>query len=93
LYITGPIFLNYKVNLNIQDGDWDQDGNNRLGKTSYRGKEEHEKKLWRSCGNTHTDGEARLSDDPHRVETLRKKKNKVNLHAFMMTIVNHFWLG
>jgi hypothetical protein len=44
---------------------------NRLGKMSHRGKEgikeEHEKKLRRSCGNTETAGEAWFTDDSLKV--------------------------
>jgi hypothetical protein len=36
----------------------------------HRDKEEYGKKLRRSsCGKTEIDGEASLSDDPHKVET------------------------
>jgi hypothetical protein len=50
-----------------QREDQDQDGNDRLGKMLHKRKEEHGKKLrMRSCGKTEIDGEAWLSNNPHK---------------------------
>jgi hypothetical protein len=47
-----------------------QDGNNMSRKMSHRKKEDCVKKLRRkSCGKEELDGEALLSDDPHKVGT------------------------
>jgi hypothetical protein len=40
----------------------------KLGKLLHRRKEQHEKKLRRSCGKMDIDGEAWLSDNPHKLE-------------------------
>jgi hypothetical protein len=44
------------------------DGNNRLRKMLHARKERHGKKLRRSFGKTEENGEALLSDNPHKVE-------------------------
>jgi hypothetical protein len=64
--------LNMKVKKNDEKGNQDQDGNNTLGKMSYRKKGKHAEKLRRrrrSCGNTEMHGETLLSDSQHKVET------------------------
>jgi hypothetical protein len=65
--------LNMKVKGKRPEGDPNEGGNYRLGKMLHRGKEEHGKELRRrrrrSREKTETDGEAWLSDDPHKVET------------------------
>jgi hypothetical protein len=58
---------------NWKEGDQYEDGNNRLGKVSLRGKEEHKKKM-RSCGTT--DEQAQLEDDPLKVETFYEEEEE-----------------
>jgi hypothetical protein len=50
------------LNVNLK-GNWNQDGNNRLGKMLHRGKEEHGRKLRKSYGKTEQAEAAWLSDD------------------------------
>jgi hypothetical protein len=56
-----------KVKVKGPRGRPGKDGNSRLGKTSYKRKEDYWKKLRRSCRKTEIDGEVWLSDDSLRV--------------------------